>query len=171
MNGMQMPVMADNPYAAEIIAARQRIGRLKDRLAQRAMARRSLTSEKDHIEDSPAADPQVEGPKMQSLINFLHSLSHMYLKRPETTVMKGRVGSKVFLHELSVVCVQQAEVQLNGAADTKSATLPLQQMIARHLLDPNITIPTDNAKLRSVVRARRLPTSLSYTLLNCSSRR
>ncbi len=35
--------------------------------------------------------------------------------------------------------------------DDKSSTLPLQQIIARHLLDPNTTIPTDNAKLRTAV--------------------
>lgn len=35
--------------------------------------------------------------------------------------------------------------------EEKSSSLPLQQMIARHLLDPNTNIPTDNAKLRSAV--------------------
>ena len=36
-------------------------------------------------------------------------------------------------------------------SDEKAAIQPLQQMIARHLLDPNTAIPTDNAKLRAAV--------------------
>lgn len=38
-----------------------------------------------------------------------------------------------------------------AAGGEKPSTAPLQQMIARHLLDPGTTIPTDNAKLRVAV--------------------
>ena len=47
MNGLPVPMGAENPYAAEVIAARQRIARLKDRLALRAAARRNLLSDKE----------------------------------------------------------------------------------------------------------------------------
>lgn len=47
MNGLPVPMGAENPYAAEVIAARQRIARLKDRLAERAAARRNLLSDKE----------------------------------------------------------------------------------------------------------------------------
>lgn len=47
MNGLPVPMGAENPYAAEVVAARQRIARLKDRLAQRAAARRNLLSDKE----------------------------------------------------------------------------------------------------------------------------
>ena len=49
---------------------------------------------------------------------------------------------------------EQGEVAAEGgaSADDKPSTRALQQMVARHLLDPATTIPTDNAKLRSAVR-------------------
>ena len=50
--------------------------------------------------------------------------------------------------------------------DEKAATQPLQQMIARHLLEPNTAIPTDNAKLRAAVC---LPISHAV-LMHCSAR-
>ncbi len=52
------------------------------------------------------------------------------------------------------MCLLQApEAQPDPAAasDEKTVMQPLQQMIARHLLDPNTAIPTDNAKLRAAV--------------------
>jgi hypothetical protein len=63
MNGMLGPMMADNPYAAEVVAARQRIARLKDRLAQRAMARRRLTSETDDLPDTLPEETQARYPQ------------------------------------------------------------------------------------------------------------
>lgn len=49
----------DNPYTAEVIAARQRISRLKDRLAQRSAARRSFLSDKDDLPGPPSEGAQV----------------------------------------------------------------------------------------------------------------
>ena len=48
---------------------------------------------------------------------------------------------------------EQGEANAEGGApaDDKPSTRALQQMVARHLLDPATTIPTDNAKLRSAV--------------------
>lgn len=47
--------------------------------------------------------------------------------------------------------VQENDTVKDEPMEDKSSTLPVQQMIARHLLDPNTTIPTDNAKLRTAV--------------------
>ncbi len=44
--GPMMP-LEQNPYVQEVLAAQQRIGRLKDRLAARAAARRSLAAGRD----------------------------------------------------------------------------------------------------------------------------
>lgn len=43
---MAMAMPADDPYAAEVVAVKQRIARLKDRLSQRAAARRGLLADK-----------------------------------------------------------------------------------------------------------------------------
>lgn len=50
--------------------------------------------------------------------------------------------------------------------DEKAATQPLQQMIARHLLEPNTAIPTDNTKLRAAV----CPAVSHAVLVHCSAR-
>lgn len=47
-------------------------------------------------------------------------------------------------------------------SDEKAAIQPLQQMIARHLLDPNTAIPTDNAKLRAAVSSPSFSCLLSH---------
>lgn len=53
--GLPMPgASMENPYAAEVVAAKQRIARLKDRLAQRAAARKALITEREG--GTPAAE-------------------------------------------------------------------------------------------------------------------
>ena len=57
---MQGPMMMmDNPYAAEVITARQRIGRLKGRLAHRAAARRDFFADGAKQAEAPPADEQA----------------------------------------------------------------------------------------------------------------
>lgn len=57
---MQGPMMMmDNPYAAEVITARQRIGRLKGRLAYRAAARRDFFADGGKQAEEPPADEQA----------------------------------------------------------------------------------------------------------------
>ena len=56
---MQGPMIMDNPYAAEVITARQRIGRLKDRLAHRSAARRDFFADKGAQMEAPAEDSQA----------------------------------------------------------------------------------------------------------------
>ena len=56
---MQGPMMMDNPYAAEVITARQRIGRLKERLSHRAAARRDFFANGAKTEDAPPPDDQA----------------------------------------------------------------------------------------------------------------
>ena len=46
MPGGPMAMPAEDPYASEVVAVAQRIARLKDRLAQRAAARRGLLAHK-----------------------------------------------------------------------------------------------------------------------------
>lgn len=52
-------MIMDNPYAAEVITARQRIGRLKDRLAHRSAARRDFFADKGEQMEAPAEDSQA----------------------------------------------------------------------------------------------------------------
>lgn len=56
---MQSPMIMDNPYAAEVITARQRIGRLKERLAHRAAARRDFFADGAKSADAPPQDDQA----------------------------------------------------------------------------------------------------------------
>ena len=57
---MQGPMMMmDNPYAAEVVTARQRIGRLKGRLAHRAAARRDFFADGAMQAEAPPADEQA----------------------------------------------------------------------------------------------------------------
>lgn len=58
--GPMMP-LDQSPYVQEVLAAQQRIARLKDRLAARAAARRSLASgrDSDGAQPAPAEAQQV----------------------------------------------------------------------------------------------------------------
>ena len=56
---MQGPMIMENPYAAEVITARQRIGRLKERLAHRADARRDFFADGARSDDAPPPDDQA----------------------------------------------------------------------------------------------------------------
>ena len=56
---MQGPMIMDNPYAAEVITVRQRIGRLKERLAHRAAARRDFFADGAKTEDAASPDDQA----------------------------------------------------------------------------------------------------------------
>lgn len=56
---MQGPMIMDNPYAAEVITVRQRIGRLKERLAHRAAARREFFADGAKTEDTASPDDQA----------------------------------------------------------------------------------------------------------------
>ena len=54
---MQGPMMMmDNPYAAEVVTARQRIGRLKGRLAHRAAARQDFFADGAVQAEAPLAE-------------------------------------------------------------------------------------------------------------------
>ena len=55
------------------------------------------------------------------------------------------------LPEMCLLQASEAQPDAAAASDEKAVAQPLQQMIARHLLDPNTAIPTDNAKLRAAV--------------------
>ncbi|KAK9834276.1 hypothetical protein WJX81_002740 [Elliptochloris bilobata] len=97
----------ENPYAAEVAAARQRLARLKERLSSRAASRRGSTSEPDPFSG----------------------------RQPGNVAPARDVGTGA--HE------QRA------AAAPQHALLALQRLLARHLLDPSTTMPTDNTKLKA----------------------
>ena len=68
------------------------------------------------------------------------------------------------LPEMCLLQAPEAQPDPAAASDEETVTQPLQQMIARHLLDPNTAIPTDNAKLRAAVspcRAYSMTTFIS----------
>jgi hypothetical protein len=140
MNGMPHPMAAENPYAAETIAARQRIGRLKDRIAQRAAARRNLLSDKEATLGSMTDEPTVTLAPIKIVFTCGDQLIEYWAKFAP------------FQCSQSSCFLQEQEAITDEPMEEKSSNLPLQQMIARHLLDPNTTIPTDNAKLRAAVR-------------------